>query len=307
MKKYILLILLSLGILQMFSQSNIRLNNYWGNTQYINPSSIYDKYAAVFSMAARKQWIDFPGAPMTFFTSATTYIEDMHTQFGVLLYQDKVGYTSVSSANLTYAYALMLKKEWQLHLGMGLSFQSLSYDISQVDLSNNFDPAAYQTLKSGTNFNADIGMELTNRNFKFGIASQNIFSVFNPENKLQTNTNFVYTKVRQYSNDVINVGFGLCGIQYSNIYQMEVNLTTFFKLSLNSGLVDNPDLFDLGIFYRTKSEVGLVFGFNLTDAIHLSYSYDNHLGGISRSSFGTNEIIVRYNLFKQPVCHNCWY
>ncbi len=307
MKKYILLIIINFGCLLSIAQSNIRLNNYWGNTQYINPSSVYDKYAAVFSMAARKQWIDFPGAPTTFFASASTYLENFHTQLGLILYQDKIGYTSTSSADLTYAYALTLKREWQLHMGLGMNFQSLNYDISQVNLSNDFDPTAYQSLKSENHFNADVGLELSSPYFKFGVASQNVFSIFTPDNQLQTNTNFVYFKARQYSNDVLNIGIGACGIQYANIYQLELNLTSYFKMAMHSGLVDKPDLFDVGIFYRTMSEAGLIFGFNLSESIHLSYSYDNHFGGISNSSYGTNELIITFNLIKQPVCHNCWY
>ncbi len=307
MKKYLLLLILSFGYLLTIAQSNIRLNNYWGNTQFINPSSVYDKYAAVFNLAARKQWIDFPGAPVTYFAAASTYLDKYHTQLGLILYQDKIGYTSTSNANLTYAYALMLRREWQIHMGVGLNFQSLNYDISQVNLSDVFDPTAYQTLKSENRFNADVGLELTNRNFKFGVASQNVFSLFVPDSRLQTNTNFVYLKARQYSNDIINWGAGACGIQYSNIYQLELNVTSYFKVAMHSGLVDKPDLFDVGIFYRTMSEAGLIFGFNLTESIHVSYSYDNHFGGISRSSYGTNELILTYNLMKRPVCHSCWY
>jgi hypothetical protein len=66
-------------------------------------------------------------------------------------------------------------------------------------------------------------------------------------------------------------------------------------------------LFDVGLFYRTKSEIGLIFGFDLSEAIHLSYSYDYNVSGINRSSIGTNELMITYNLSRRPVCHSCWY
>jgi type IX secretion system PorP/SprF family membrane protein len=293
--------------LLVVGQSNIRLNNYWGNAHYINPASIYDKYQAVFSMAARKQWVGVTGAPMTFFASGSTYIENLNTQLGLIAIQDKIGYTSVTNLDLTYAYAIKLEHDWQFHFGMGLTYQSLSYDISKVDLSSGYDPQAYQNLLSEDNFNSDLGIEVSNPSFRIGLSSQNIFSVFSTDRKYQTNTNFLYTRFRQPVSNSLSLGFGVCGIQYSNMYQAEFNLTSYFKVAERTGLSETPDLFDVGLFYRTKSEIGLIFGFDLSEAIHLSYSYDYNVSGINRSSIGTNELMITYNLSRRPVCHSCWY
>ena len=307
MKKTIFILVFSLFSLLAIAQSNIRLNNYWGNAHYINPASIYDKYQAVFSMAARKQWIGVTGAPMTFFASGSTYIENLNTQLGVIAVQDKIGYTSITNLDLTYAYAIKLQRDWELHFGMGLTYQSLSYDVSKVNLSSDYDPEAYQNLLTEDNFNSDLGVEVTNKAFKIGISSQNIFSVFSTDRKYQTNTNFLYTRYRQISNNAVDFGLGVCGIQYSNMYQAEFNLTGYFKVGQRSGLSETPDLFDLGLLYRTKSEVGIILGFDLSEAIHLSYSYDYNVSGLNRNSVGTNEIMITYNLSRKPMCHNCWW
>ena len=306
-KRFIFIVALNLLSLLMLAQSNIRLNNYWGSAQYINPAFIYDKYEAVFSMAARKQWLGVSGSPITFFASGSTYIDNLNTQLGLIAIQDKVGYTSVTNLDLTYAYALKMGQDWQLHLGLGLNYQNLSYDMSKVKLSDNNDPAAYENLLTESNFNSDIGIELTNKSLRLGVSSLNLFSAFDNSHKYQTNTNFIYGRYRRMSNDVLNLGFGLCGIQYSNMYQGELNVTGYFKASRRSGLEETPDLFDVGLFVRTGTEVGLIFGFDLSKSVHLSYSYDYNLTGINQKSVGTNEIILTYNLTKNPVCHNCWY
>lgn len=293
--------------LLLVAQSNIRLNNYWGNAHYINPATVYDKYQAVFTMAARKQWIGVTGSPMTFFASASTYLDDLNTQLGFIAVQDKIGYTNITNLDFTYAYAIKLQRDWQLHLGLGLNYQSLSYDASKVILSTDYDPEAYQNLLSENNFNSDLGVEVTNKSLRIGASSQNIFSIFSKDHKYQTNTNFLYTRYHQVSNNTINLGLGVCGIQYSNIYQAEFNLTGYFKIGQKSGLTENPDLFDVGLFYRTGSEVGVILGFDLTEAIHLSYSYDYNVSSINRSSVGTNELVITYNLERKQVCHNCWY
>lgn len=307
MKKSIFIIVFNIISLLILAQSNIRLNNYWGNAHYINPASVYDKYQAVFSMAARKQWIGVTGAPMTFFASGSTYIDKLNTQLGIIAVQDLIGYTSVTNLDFTYAYAIKLQQDWQLHFGLGINYQSLNYDISKVNLSTDYDPQAYQNLLTTDNFNSDLGVELTNKSFKIGASSQNIFSIFSNDRKYQTNTNFLYSRYRQISNSVLNFGIGVSGIQYSNMYQAEFNLTGYFKVGQKSGLTESPDLFDVGLFYRTGSEIGVILGFDLSESIHLSYSYDYNVSGINRSSIGTNELMITYNLVRVPTCHNCWF
>ena len=135
MKKIVCLIMINLLTFTVIAQSNIRLNNYWDNTYFINPASINDQSLAEFNMAARKQWVDFPGSPLTFFASATTYQENLHAQFGLKLVQDKIGYTSTTAVDLTYAYSMLMQSDWQLHLGLAISFQSLSYDMSSLIFS----------------------------------------------------------------------------------------------------------------------------------------------------------------------------
>jgi len=307
MKNIYLLLLFQFFTQQLFTQSNVRVTNYWKNPQYINPATVYDKYAFVFSMSARKQWLTFPGAPITFFASGTTYLQDYNTQLGLVVIQDKVGYTSTSSINLSYAYAIFLEQYWQLHLGLRGNYQMQSYDISKINVNTDDDEEIHRRLKSENNFNAGIGVELTNKSLKVGASSDNIFSLFTTEHPLQANTNFLYARYRQLTNDIINFGYGICGIQYSNIFQFELNGTAYFKLKRNNGLTNKPDVFDIGFFYRSRSEIGVILGFDITESLHLSYSYDYHLGDIRRSSIGSNELMITYNLSKKPICRNCWY
>lgn len=307
MKKIFYILAFNLMSLLVVAQSNIRLNNYWGNAHYINPAAIYDKYEAVFSMAARKQWIGISGAPMTYFASGSMYLDNLNTQLGLIAVQDKIGYTSITNLSFTYGYAIKLENDWQLHLGAGLNYQSLGYDNSQIVVSSDYDPNLYKNLYSENNFNADIGIEVTNKSLRLGASSQNTFSLFTSENNKQTNTNFIYARYRQNTPDFVNMGLGVCGIQYANFYQAEFNVTGYFKMKNTSGLTDKPDLFDLGLFYRTGSEVGVILGFDITDNLHLSYSYDYNVGSIGRGSIGTNELMITLNLVRTPMCHNCWY
>jgi type IX secretion system PorP/SprF family membrane protein len=281
-------------------QSNIRPNDYWDNPYFINPASISNKYAAVISATARQQWLGFPGAPQTYYATGTLYLDNLHTQFGLKAFQDKIGYTYTTSAALSYGYAVTLNDDWRLHLALAGSFQSIYYDMSQVNIASQDDPALYQKLVRTNYFNADMGMELASKWLRIGASSANIFSLFFTQNKNQVNSNFLYAIYRKYNYDQIDFGAGICGIQYKSIYQLECNFTTYFKSP------EDNDMFWLGVFYRTRSEMGFLAGVNITPAFSVVYSYDYNVSGISRKSTGSHELTLVYHIFRDPYCHSCY-
>jgi hypothetical protein len=99
----------------------------------------------------------------------------------------------------------------------------------------------------------------------------------------------------------MNLGFGAIGVQYGNFYQLELNLMTYFKLTPES------NGFQVGAFYRTYSEIGAILGLDLSKNLHLSYSYDYNVSGISTKSYGSHEIMLTYTLDRVFKCLNCWY
>ncbi len=315
MKKIIVTILLVVnGAASMLvAQSYIQLNNFWENTYFINPAAMNDQYLSELKMAARQQWFALDGAPTTYFGSATLYSDEMNAQFGLKILQDKIGYSSVTNLDLTYAYAIQLKWDVQLHFGLALNYQSLTNDITKLQ-TEAFDKNIYGPLSKsdiGDNFNAGVGAELTSRYWRLGVSSQNVASLLLPRKGLFLNSNFAYAMFRDYTNNYVNLGFGLCGVQVGNINQLQVTATSYFSFDgqmnpFKAGGVKKSSEFQLGIFYRTMSEIGAVLGVDLGRNLFAAYSFDYNLGGISRSSFGTHEIMFTYRINKLKVCHHCW-
>lgn len=297
MKKTLLFLIFLFQLILTNAQSNIRINNYWDNTYYINPASINDKYLSVYSMAVRKQWVGFPGSPTTAFATATKYIDVSHTQYGLKIFEDKIGYTLTSNAALSYAYSINLDYVWKLNFGLAASFQNMTYDLNLINLPTKDDPTVYQKLVHINNFNADMGLEFTNKYWRIGASSQNIFSLFFAGNKQQINSNYIYALGRQLNEEMISYGGGAAVIQYRNLYHLELNLTSYFKSNRME------ELFQIGAFYRLKSEMGCIVGFNLSQAISATYSYDFNVSGISKSSVGSHELMLTYRMYKCPTCY----
>lgn len=267
----------------------------------INPGSINAQCLSELNIAARQQWIGFNGAPTSLFASGTLYLDELYTQFGLKVMQDKVGYTSTTDIDLTYAYSSRVNLNWRLNLGLGLSFQALSYDLSRVKSPTASDPIVLTRLMNENYLNSDVGAELVDKRWRLGLSSLNVFSLFSPSQKLFPNSNYLYAMYKDFNHDYFNLGYGACAIQYSNVLQMEFNITGFFKAT------DATNPFQIGLVYRTWSEAGLLFGFDINPNLRASYSYDYNFSGISRGSFGTHELMISYRLYKGYKCKNCWY
>ena len=292
MKKVMLLLLLIVPLWMSGQSNNVRLNNFWGNTYYINPASMNEDYKGLFTIAARNQWLGFAGAPKTLFASGTLFVNRINTQFGLKFYADQIGYNTITNASLSYSYMVMLDNDWSIDLGLAGSFQSLSYDRSKVNTYTADDPALYENLLQSYNYNCDVGAELVNNEWKFGVSAQNLFSPFFKGNNLQDNINYAYATYRKDTKHIVSVQYGLCATQTRNVLQVESNLTTFFRLD------EDRDAFQVSLLYRTRNEMGAILGMNLNSQFHISYSYDFNVSGIARYSTGSHELMLVYRMDK---------
>jgi type IX secretion system PorP/SprF family membrane protein len=254
----------------------------------------------VASVAGRKQWIGFPGAPETEYISGAARINTKKNiqigQIGFKAFHDNIGYTQLLNVSTSYSYSVKLKKNLLMNMGFAISVQQVSYDMSKSNLETTGDPAIYVLENKKLTNNTDLGVEFVGKSILIGASSQNFASLFTKESKLQTNTNFLYFMYRTKIDNSFTVQTGVCAVQNENLNQMEFNISGFINPK------NRPELFQLGVSYRTKNEFGVLFGIDLGRSVRLAFSYDYHLGGISRSSFGTPEMLLVWKFGKLEDC-----
>lgn len=278
------------------AQMDIQLNTYWQNPYYITPAHINEVSSIVFTFAARKQWMNFNGAPVTFFGSASSFNENINSQFGLRIFNDKLGYTSITDASFTYAYNLRLGDSWWSNLGIGASYQRLDYDLSKIVFEGEEEFEVFSNLKQQQRLNADVGVEFFNYNFRFGLAGKNLMSAFKKDSlPIHINTNYIYGIYKQRTQNPVDFGGGIFGIQYANKYIVELNASVFFKT------LSNKEMFHIGVLYRTPKEIGAIFGVNLSPSIYLSYNYNYNVGITSHRLGQTHEVMLTYKLDPVPV------
>ena len=301
MKKFISIILFAFWCLLGFSQSNIRINNYWENTYYINPASMYSDYQFVASGAARKQWMGFPGAPETQYLTFAARIFTNKTQsnpmgqLGVKIYHDIIGYTEFINISPSYSYSARLNTKSLLNMGVSYKIQSVTYDIAKATLQSDGDPIMGGVETKWSDHNADVGVEFVGNALLVGASVQNLMSLFIKDKYLQTNSNFLYGMYRADIDDYFNLLLGVCAINNKNIYQGEFNVSGILKAK-------KLPVMQLGVLYRTKKETGVLFGVDLSENVRLACSYDYHFGDISHGSYGTPEVLLIWKFNKLKDC-----
>ncbi len=295
-----MLILLILQSLQ--SQSHIRLNNFWNNGFSINPAAINDSYRNSVTVATRKQWLNFPGAPTAIYAAGTTYLEDYYTQLGFKILTERKGYTQATDINLAYAYALSVSNDVVINMGFSGSYQNFAYDRNMISFADDENNASiYENLLFKNSFNATLGVELAYNALKLGYCSQNVFSIFSTENQLNLNTNLLYLFYKQQTANSVNFGLGASAFQYSDFFQVELNGSMFYKRDAESNELQ------LGLFYRTMYEIGAIAGVDF-GKLKISYSFDYNLGQVFNHSYGTHEIMFTYNFKPSRHCKTCrWF
>lgn len=287
--------------MQVYSQSYTRLNNFWDNLYSINPASInFDKYGTV-TASTRQQSVHFPGAPTSYMGTGTIYLDHLYTQFGAKVLTEKKGYTQKLETELSYAYRVRLVNDWFMNMGIGVNYQNLSYDISEITFTDHEESEIYDRFLTNNYINTRVGIQFDYYNIKIGASSNNIISAFNKDNELYPFTNIVYGMYRQRNSDFLNWGFGTALFQYSNIYQGEFNTTAYFKKTMQN------EEFQVGLLYRTWKEIGFTFGMDF-NRFFFRYSYDYNLGQSFNYSYGSHELMLVYKFDRKFKCVNCgWY
>jgi len=259
------------------------------------------EYQFVGSAAARKQWMNFPGAPVTEYLTFTAKLFTNRThstqigQLGIKVFHDRIGYTDLINLSPSYSYSARLNLRWALNMGAAYKVQNYYYDFGEATTDVTNDPAISNARQSWTVHNVDVGVELVSYKVLFGVSVVNLISLFNGDDEYQSNTNFAYAMYKGKLDRTFSLLSGLCLINNKNIYQAE------FKLSVLAESRRFPDV-EVGAFYRTRKEFGLLLGMDLNENLRLALSYDYNVSGIIHSSYGTPEVQLIWKFGKIKNC-----
>ena len=292
--RYQVTLLFLIGILVSKAQQLHQFSQYMLNELAINPA-VAGKYEYVDMLGIyRYQWIGITDAPRTFNLNVHGPIAKEKMGLGVNIFTDIVGPTRREGANLNYAYHLLLYREKEIKLSMGLyaGFLRWGIDGHKLKLHDGGDEnllVQYQTV-----FVPDFGagFHLYNKKGYFGVAVPQLYQSKLKLYPLSTDKSKLVTHFYingAYKFDIteefkVEPSFLIKYVKPVPV-KVDVALRAIYR-----------DMVWLGGSYRTNDAWSTIVGVLYKNYLMVGYAYDFTTTALRKYNSGTHEIVIGMRL-----------
>ena len=267
---------------------------------YFNPAYIPELQYATFSLGGRFQWTGLEGAPIDGFFSAKYFFLGAHSQVGVNVLYDKIGYQYIMNPKADYAFCIPFADDSYINFGLSAGMMCKGYDDTEIDLgpsaNGRIENLVYDKLEKGTAADIDVGVEVLIQNFEIGFATDHLlkgsdnvtmnrqfygFSNYNFQSsewwRLSPNYAFYYFKGDEGS---------------KNVAKHQIGLDFYYVGDYDS---KPTDLFYVGVAYRIPREASVRAGVTI-GMFSIYYSYDYFFADLRYDSFGSHEVGLEFKI-----------
>jgi len=280
----------------IWAQQDAMYSQYMFNKLVINPAYAGSKNGLSTRATYRNQWVGFEGSPTIITLSGHSPLKgDKKVNVGGILYNDKIGATSVTGLFGNYAFRVELggSKEEPNNLAFGLSvgFDYYKKKWSEIEPLEPNDDAFLDIDRALFLPNAGFGIYFHNEKYYLGLSMPKLI-----ENKLDFVNNTVSTGRRSRHYYFVTGG----RIDLNENIQWHPSLLLKFveaapvQLDINS-MVWFFETVAVGSSFRTGDAIVLLIEYEINDKIRIGYSYDFTLSEIRKYSRGAHEIVIGFD------------
>ncbi|THU39276.1 type IX secretion system membrane protein PorP/SprF [Niastella caeni] len=338
MKKIITLCIIVATCIQAQAQQKPHYTQYILNQYIINPAITGIENYTDIKVSHRHQWTGIDGAPVTTYLTAHTplgkkdyrttptsfampgenprgqrYWEDYtaatpHHGIGLQVINDKTGPLGLFSAYATYAYHIGISPRTSLAAGFGAGFSRISLQTDKLQFAVPVDPAVY-TSGAINKFKPDLmaGLYLYSADYFVGLSAQQI---------IPQKIDFTDNTVKQTGGRLVPHVFVSSGYRFLLTEDFNLIPSVLVKyinplpvqVDVNAKLL-YQDFLWLGASYRMKYGFAAMLGMNISNAVHVGYSYDYTTSALNNYSRGTHEFLVGFtigNKYDDGCPRNVW-
>lgn len=278
------------------------LNKYNYNTAYAGLDGSLSATGVV-----RKQWVSFPGSPLTFQFNAHTPIPYIRSGVGLGFEYDAIGAERMLKMRLSYNYIINLGKA-QLSLGASGNFlqRTLDGDILRTPDGqysggiNHNDPILGNISSRGNTWTAEVGVYYKHPKFEIGVSAINLQE---PIAKLSAAN--IVQEIKYKRNLFLQAQYNWDIASRWTIAPTLLAKTDLVKTQIDlAASVWYDNRFLGGVGYRgftanAQDAVFLYVGMQITKNLLLAYNYDISLNALRSFNSGSHEIVLNYNLQKE--------
>ncbi len=288
-------------------QQAIQYSLYSFNPYNYNPAYAGLEGSLVFTGVFRKQWVGFPGSPMSQNFNAHLPWHFMNGGAGLSVENDFIGAERNTTLNLSYNYIARLNNEQSLSIGVGAGFWQKSLDGSKLrapegdyegGVLNHNDLVLSEGREGGIAPMANAGIYYKSTLLDVGIAANNLLA-----SKIKNSGNSI-PEIQLSRHYFFNFGMHLPVGE-----KVMLEPSVFLKTDLIQTQIDfstilryNHNIFGGASFrgYSKQTIDAIVFlaGMDITKNLTLVYGFDLGLSSLRTFNKGSHEVLVKYNLNK---------
>lgn len=286
MKNLITTVFLACSVIS-FGQQNPLSSFFWNNDQYYSPAKTGLNYKHKATATYRNQWDGINGAPGAIFGQYGYQINDQNG-LGVNLLYTKIGYSSLSTGMLNYAYHLRLKNDHKLSFGGGLGITSVETDGYWITPQTGNDPYIVNPSRS-TALDTKIGVNYSSKKLSVGLGMNHLL-----ESSIPLSSSTSYNLARHFYFD------GKYDIQV--VENLDLTPQILFRSDFNfhsfdvNLLATLKNKYWLGISYRTEDAIIGMIGWDIFEKYRVGYAYDHPIKNTYAVTRGSHEITLGFLL-----------
>jgi len=295
LKKITIVLVLTLGSLTINAQQDPMFTHYMYNTLSVNPGYAGSRDALSVTALHRSQWVDFKGAPLTQTLTLHTPLTNRHIGIGLSVLNDKIGPINNTSVFADFAYIMNLAEKSKLALGLSAGANIFQANLSSLQLDQQTDPVFQNNINNHVAPNFGFGAYYYRERFYAGISIPDLLQNSYSEVNLDNGRTLIAKEQRHY--------FFIAGTVLNITDNLAFKPTTFIKVTSAAPIqADFTASFIImkrllvGAMFRTGDAFGALVGFDITNQLHVGYSFDWSYGlQTNKYNQGSHELVLRYD------------
>lgn len=309
MKKIIKLTLLLAAIFMattIWAQQVPMYTHYMYNTLVINPAYAGSRDALTITALNRSQWIGVSEAPTTQTITLHTPLRNQHIGLGIAAMKDKIGPISNTSLVGDFAFRMQLSKKAKLALGLSVGVNIFQANLTSLTTDQQNDPAFQNNINNAVLPNVGFGMYYSRERFYVGISVPNLMQNSYSIDKRANASSLAGSDQRHYffiAGKVFNLGDNLA---FKPTTLIKVTEAAPAQIDFTASFIIAQKLL-LGAMFRSGDAAGALIGLNITEQLHIGYSYDwSYAFSTANYNQGSHEIMLRYDFifYDKKQIHN---
>lgn len=296
----LLAVFLLLSAMKVVAQEEIRFSNHKYNRLFYNPAYAGSTGFMEGVLAYRNQWVGVDGSPETAIASVQAPINYTNSGIGAIAYYNNFGIQSDIGAFVNYAYHLKLSHTSKLSMGLQAGF--INKQIKWTELTfydpspdSSIDPIIPQNNISTWVPNFGLGFYYYTDDYFLGLSIPRLLSNNQPSTEgFSDNMSFDSKSLFYYFSAGASLPISR-EIKFSPSLLFTASHKTSNVLNVNIDFEHGSGV-SIGAGYRTDGAWAGLLGYQLTQKLRFSYSYEKSFGNYPTNTYTNHEIILNYNL-----------